>query len=71
MAMQRTTIALPDELLARVRRIADEQGNSVAAVIRDALEEKVRDYRPRSLGIGVSGYSDTARKSGYERPVPR
>jgi hypothetical protein len=53
--------------------MAEEQGNSVAAIIRDALEEKVRDYRPRprSLGIGASGYSDTARRASDERPVPR
>lgn len=45
----------------------------MAAVVRDALEEKARSYhpRPRSLGIGESGFTDTARKAGDERPVPR
>lgn len=71
--MQRTTIMIPEELHQRLRRIAAEQGDSMAAVIREALEEKARGYRPRprSLGIGASGHTDTARKAGDERPVPR
>ena len=41
----------------------------MAAVICEALEEKARGYRPRSLGIGASGHTDTARKAGDGRPV--
>lgn len=31
------------------------------------------DYRPkpRSLGVGASGYTDTSRRTGEERPVSR
>ena len=37
----------------------------MATVIREALEEKVKTQcpRPRSLGIGASGFTDTARRS--------
>lgn len=71
--MQRTTIVIPEELRRRLRHIAAEQGTSMAAVIREALEEKVQSYhpRPRSLGIGASGFTDTARRTGEERVVPR
>ena len=72
-AMQRTTIVAPEELLQRLRRIAAERSISMAMVIREALEEKVRSHRPRprSLGIGTSGQTDTARRAGEERAVPR
>lgn len=68
--MKRTTISLPNELLERVRAIAAERRMFTAAVVREALEEKAKDHRPRprSLGIGASGHSDTARMAGDERP---
>lgn len=71
--MERTTISIPDELLQRLRVIAAERRTSMAALVREALEEKARSYRPRprSLGIGASGHSDTARLAGEQRSEPR
>jgi len=71
--MERTTISLPDELLRRLRVLAAERRTSMAALIREALEEKAAADRPRprSLGIGASGYGDTARRTVEERPEPR
>ena len=71
--MERTTISIPDELLKRLRVIAAERGTSIAALVREALDEKVRSYRPRprSWGIGASGYTDTASKASEMRPEPR
>jgi hypothetical protein len=45
----------------------------MAAIIREAIDEKVERFapKPRSLGIGASGSSDTARRSADERPEPR
>ncbi len=62
-----------DELLQRLRQVAVERHISLAALIREALEEKAQHHRPRprSLGIGDSGHTDTARRAGDERPVPR
>lgn len=64
---------IPEELHERLRLIAVEQHSSMAALIREAIEEKVRAYRPRprSLGIAASGHTDTARRAGDERPLPR
>ena len=69
----RTTISLPEHLLKRLRVMAAERGTSMAALIREALEDKSATYRPRprSLGIGVSGHRDTARRAGEEHPEPR
>jgi len=71
--IRRTTIVAPDEILERLRSLAAERGVSLAAVIREALEEKAGRHRPKpqSLGMGASGYTDTAQRSGDERPEPR
>ena len=70
--MERTIISIPDELLQRLRVMAAERRTSIAALVREALEEKARSYRPRphNLGIGSSGYSDTARRTSEERAEP-
>ncbi len=71
--MERTTISIPDEILQRLRVIAAERRVSLAALVREALEEKAQRFRPRprSLGIGASGHTDTARRTAVERPEPR
>lgn len=71
--MERTTISLPEELLDRLRRVAAVRGTSMAALIREAVEQKLERHRPtpRSLGIGASGHRDTARRAGEQRAEPR
>jgi metal-responsive CopG/Arc/MetJ family transcriptional regulator len=71
--MSRTTFSIPDDLLDRLRSMAAERRTSIATVVREALEEKITLYRPRprSLGVGSSGHTDTARRTGDERPEPR
>jgi predicted transcriptional regulator len=71
--MDRTTISLDDATRRRLRRLAAERGVSMAAIIREAIHEKVDRLAPKpaSLGIGASGTSDTARRSVDERPAPR
>ena len=71
--MKRTTISISGELLERLRLMAAERRTSMATLIREALEEKAKAFRPhpRSLGIGASGHTDTARRTGEERPEPR
>lgn len=71
--MKRTTIMAPPDLLLRLREMATERQTSLANLVREALEEKASTYRPRprSLGIGASGFSDTAQRAGEERAIPR
>jgi len=71
--MNRTTFTIPDDVRLRLRRIAADRGVSMATIIREAIDEKVDRLapKPRSLGIGASGTSDTARRSAEERPEPR
>ena len=71
--MNRTTLMLPDDTRDRLRLLAAERGISMAAVIREAIDEKVSMSRPlpRSLGSGASGSTDTARRASDERPEPR
>lgn len=71
--MNRTTLTLDDEVRRRLRRVAADRGVSMAAIIREAIDEKVDRLapKPRSLGIGASATSDAARRSASERPEPR
>ena len=71
--MKRTTISIDDPLLRELHRMADERRISVAALVREAVEEKLATFRtrPRSLGIGASGQTNTARLAGEERAEPR
>jgi len=45
--MHRTTVYIPNDLRARVKRVAEEQGRSEADVIRAALTEYTSRERPR------------------------
>jgi hypothetical protein len=71
--MDRTTLSIPADLRARLRRVAAERGVSMATILREAIDEKLATSRPRprSLGAGSSGVRDTARRSADERPEPR
>jgi hypothetical protein len=70
--MRRTTIVASEELLDRLRCIAAERKTSMATIIREALEEKTRNHRPKpmSIGIGSSGRSDISRRIGEEPMIP-
>jgi predicted transcriptional regulator len=71
--MERTTISLPRELIVKLRVMAAERRTSMAAIIREALEEKASTQRPKpkSIGMGESRYTDTAEKAGDMRFEPR
>lgn len=65
--MSRTTIMAPDELLDRLRAIAEEEGVSLGEVIRQGLEWRARlRHRPPSFvgaAPSVAGPgSDAARR---------
>jgi plasmid stability protein len=70
--MDRTTISLPPELHKRLRVLAAERGVSMAALIREAVEEKAnfRPPKPKSIGMGASKYTTTARDSADFRFEP-
>jgi len=67
--MTRITIDLPGDLLARLRWMAEEEGVSMAALVREAVENRAEWHRPtpRSLGIAASGHRDTAQRCGDRR----
>ncbi len=71
--MDRTTFTINEDTRRRLRRIAAERGVSMATIIREAIDEKVERLapKPRSVGVGASGTTDTGRRSGDERPEPR
>ena len=60
----KTTIVLPGGLYKRVKRMAEDRGESMGHVIRETLESAVDQYQPlpRSLGMGDSGRSDISQR---------
>jgi predicted DNA-binding ribbon-helix-helix protein len=69
--VQRTTIVMPEDLLEKLRRIADERGISFAALLREAAEEKAKGYRRPLRIIGIASIDeDLGRRSGEEPAVP-
>lgn len=44
--VKKTTVYLPDDLKARIERVAERDGISEAEVIRRSLEAGVEDVRP-------------------------
>jgi plasmid stability protein len=71
--MTRLAISLPDDLHRRLRLLAAQRGTSMASIVREALEEKTQQSRPRLsiLGLGDSGHADTSELAGEVRPKPR
>lgn len=69
--MKRTTIMAEPEVLDRLRALARDRGSSLAEVVREALEEKARQYRPKPtfLGIASSAPNRVASTEATE-PVP-
>lgn len=48
--MDKTTIYLPPELKAAIKRVARQRGASEAEVIRDAIRDALGGERPRPRG---------------------
>ncbi len=71
--MKRTTILADEGTLDRLKRLAAERGVPFSEVVREALEEKAGEYRPkpRSLGAGQSRQSRTGTTSASKRVPPR
>lgn len=65
--MKRTTVKLPDELDARLRKEAELRGTTLSDLVRRAIEEHL-GVRPRQThrlsftGIFASGHTDTAER---------
>jgi hypothetical protein len=54
----RTTIYLPDDLLAQAKKLAAESRTSVTALIEDALKERLarRKRNPKSKAVKLTTY---------------
>lgn len=64
--MHRTTIMAEEGIIEQLREIAREERTSLAEVIRQGLEWRAKQRRPRRLrfiGIGASGSQDTAERA--------
>lgn len=75
--VERTTVRLPDELLARARRKAADEGRTLTSLIEDGLRtvlaEKKKPSKPRHVVLPVSKAKgglrpgvDLTRSSNYQ-----
>jgi len=63
--VKRTTVKIPDELDARLRREASRREMTISALTRDALQAYLGDDRAalrRAAGSGRSGRSDISER---------
>lgn len=60
--MEKTTIYLPAELKAAVKRLARQRGISEAEVIRESIRTAVGGERPKPRGGLYSGTAPIARR---------
>jgi hypothetical protein len=61
--VQRTTVVISEELSRRAKRAAAERGVSMGQLIREALEEKLRNQRPKAKSFGLGSSNTTARET--------
>jgi len=61
--MEKTTIYLPDDLKAAVKRVAEQRGVSEAEVIRESVRAGVAGSRPRPRGGLYTGTEPIARRA--------
>lgn len=62
-AVEKTTVYLPDDLKAAVKRAARERGISEAEVIRESIRSTVGSTRPRPRGGLYTGTEPIARRA--------
>ncbi len=51
--MIRTTVMADPVVMDRLKALAKERGVSLASVVREALEQKSREFRPKPLSLGM------------------
>lgn len=70
--MVRTTVMADPVVMERLKALAAERGVSLSVLIREALEEKAGEYRPKPsfLGMFDSGGTDTSSTIATDRLPP-
>jgi len=65
--MKRTTIFVDEKLINEIRQISKDENKSVSEVLREAMENYIKQKRQKKkkisfIGIGSSGRSDIAER---------
>jgi metal-responsive CopG/Arc/MetJ family transcriptional regulator len=65
--MKRTTIFADDALIKEFKELSKEENRSVAEMVREAMEQYVRQRQQKKkklsfIGVGASGRSDVSEK---------
>jgi hypothetical protein len=64
----RTTIYIPDDLFAEVKKLAAESHTTVTALIEDALRERLarRQRKPRPKSVRLTTYGKKGMQPGVD-----
>jgi hypothetical protein len=68
--MERITVRADRELLARLRALARERKVSLAEVVREALDEKAKEFRPKPKIIGMFSSDRSDGSMAASEPQP-
>jgi hypothetical protein len=67
--MVRTTVIADESTISRLKGLAADRGVPFSEVVREALEAKAAEYRPRPRSLG-SGESSRKGRPDHEGRVP-
>jgi hypothetical protein len=65
--MKRTTVFADDDIIKKLRQIAERENTSLSEVTRKALNEYVSRRRPKQARISLIGIGRSGRKDIAER----
>ncbi len=66
-AMKRTTIFADEELIDEIKEISKEENRSVAAIVREAMENYIKQKRQKKKRLSFIGIGSSDRKDIAER----
>ena len=69
-AMERTTVMADPAVLERLKRLARQRGVPFSEVVREALADKAREFRPKPASLGAGRSAEGIGAVDWEQRVP-
>ena len=71
--MKRTTIMADERTVEKLKRLAEDRGVPLSEVVREALEQKAAEYRPKPRSVGIAEWhgESAAARNATGRVPPR
>jgi predicted transcriptional regulator len=69
--MKRTTILADEKTVRKLKGLASDRGVPFSEVVREALEQKAAEYRPKPQSLGIAESRATGARKASGRVPPR